>query len=373
MSEARFKEKGADSFYGSYLYERIVPQDHFLVKLKELVPWHKFTKKLLRYYRGEGQVGQRPYDPAVILKILLLSYLYNISERQVELFVNDSLSAKHFLGLAVDEAAPDHTTLTVFKNRLLERSGQRAYEMLLGDILRIARAKGIKLGSLQVLDSVHTVADVNTDKDERKRDTQPPRDGDARWGVKHSRKVKDEAGVEHRQTEYFYGYKQHVSLNAETGLITNVHHTPGNAYDGHELPRLIKKDLRKRVPVTVVAADRGYDDGENHEFLRGQGIASAIRLNGYRIKKKNPNKEGWLRLVESHAYREGGKQRYKVEQKFGEMKTRHGFRRCRYLGLARYAVQGYLTAMVVNLKRVVKLLAGVGFSSGPVFATAGLR
>ncbi|MBI4296983.1 MAG: transposase [Chloroflexi bacterium] len=191
--------------------------------------------------------------------------------------------------------------------------------------------------------------------------------------MKHSRKVRDEAGGEHRQTEYFYGYKQHVSLNAETGLITNVHHTPGNAYDGHELPRLIKKDLRKGVPVEVVAADRGYDDGENHEFLRQQGIASAIRLNGYRTKKKDPNKGGWLRLLESDAYRLGGKERYKAEQKFGEMKTRHGFRRCRYLGLARYAVQGYLTVMVVNLKRIVKLLAGQGFSGGPAFAIAGPR
>ena len=38
-----------------------------------------------------------------------------------------------------------------------------------------------------------------------------------------------------------------------------------------------------------------------------------------------------------------------------------GERRCRYLGLARYAVQSYLTAMALNLKRLVKLLFGVGF------------
>jgi hypothetical protein len=35
--------------------------------------------------------------------MLLLSYLYNLSERQTEVYVNDSLSAKCFLGLAVDE------------------------------------------------------------------------------------------------------------------------------------------------------------------------------------------------------------------------------------------------------------------------------
>src|SRR3990172_9521903 len=130
MGEAHFKEKGADSFFGVYLYQRIVPEGHFLVKLKKLIPWHKFTKKLLRYYLGEGQVSQRPYAPAAILKMLLLSYLYNISERQTEELVNQNLPAKYFLGLAGDEPAPDHTTLTVFKNRLLDRGGSRAYEAL---------------------------------------------------------------------------------------------------------------------------------------------------------------------------------------------------------------------------------------------------
>ena len=38
--------------------------------------------------------------------------------------------------------------------------------------------------------------------------------------------------------------------------------------------------------------------------------------------------------------------------------------RCRYLGLLRYAIQGYLTAMAVNLKKIVKLLTGVGLK-GP--------
>jgi hypothetical protein len=42
------------------------------------------------------------------------------------------------------------------------------------------------------------------------------------------------------------------------------------------------------------------------------------------------------------------------------MKKHHGFGRCRYLGLSRYAIQGYLTAIVVNLKRIVKLLTGIG-------------
>ncbi len=60
----------------------------------------------------------------------MVSYLYNLSERQVEELANDSLSVKYFLGLAVDDKVPDHSTLTVFKERLLRGGGEKVYEKL---------------------------------------------------------------------------------------------------------------------------------------------------------------------------------------------------------------------------------------------------
>jgi len=52
-----------------------------------------------------------------------------------------------------------------------------AYEKLLKEITNIALEKGIKFGSIQVIDSVHTVADVNVEKDEkRQKGSKPPRD-----------------------------------------------------------------------------------------------------------------------------------------------------------------------------------------------------
>ena len=60
--------------------------------------------------------------------MLLLSYLYHISARQVEMLANDSLSVACFLGLGADDKAPDHSSLTLFKNRLLEQRGKDACE-----------------------------------------------------------------------------------------------------------------------------------------------------------------------------------------------------------------------------------------------------
>jgi len=152
-----------------------------------------------------------------------------------------------------------------------------------------------------------------------------------------------------------------VSLNAETGLITSLKVTEGSAYDGHELPDLVRSDLAQGVEARVYAGDKGYDDGENHEFLKEKGLKSALRLKRTRTQKKDPNKGPWLKLIADPDYQAGLKERYKVERKFGEAKLWHGFRRCRYLGLVRYRVQSYLTAMVLNLKRMVKLLHGVSF------------
>jgi len=177
------------------------------------------------------------------------------------------------------------------KKRILENGKLTAYEKLLKEITKIALEKGIKLGALQVIDSVHNVADVNVEKDERRqKDGQPPRDGSARWGVKGNKMVKDERGGKRKERLYFYGYKEHVGFNTQTGLITSLRPSPGSAYDGHFLPSLIEDDLEQGVLVGVVAADRGYDDGENHEFLREKGIDSAIHLNSYRTQKRDKTK-----------------------------------------------------------------------------------
>ena len=298
-----------------------------------------------------------------MLKVLVLSYLYDLSERQTEAFVNDSLSAKCFLGLAVDERGPDHSTLTAFKRRIEERGGEAELERLLTEVVRQARERGVEFGAIQVIDSTHSVADVNTKRDERrqKREGKPPRDKGARWGVKHKRRFRDEKGEEVEQTEYFYGYKAHMSMNAQAEMITSVIVTAGNAYDGHQFAKLVERDRQQLVPARIYAADRGYDDGENHYLLEKQGLHSAIKLHDYRTKKKDKNKQVWVELLASPKYEAGQKERYKIERKYGEAKEYHGLRRCRYVGRLRYAIQVYLTVIALNVKRMVKLLTGVNF------------
>ena len=98
MSKVRCNKTGTDSFYGNFLYDQKVSRDHFLRKLSEVVDWDMVTEKLLKYYQGKGEIGQAPYNPTLILKMLLLCYVWNISERMIEVVANDSLSIGLFLG-----------------------------------------------------------------------------------------------------------------------------------------------------------------------------------------------------------------------------------------------------------------------------------
>lgn len=370
MAEERYIETGTGTFYGTYVYDQVVPKGHFFRKLNEMLDWRKYSQKMMRWYKGRAEYGRPPFDPAVLLKMLLVAYLYNLSERQVEAYINDSMSAKYFLGLGMDQFAPDHSTLTKFKERIILRKREIKLEQLLADIVQTALEKGIHFGSIQMVDSTHSTADVNTFREEnRKKGGQRPSDPDAQWGAKGKHTWQGAEGTKNQQVKYFFGYKMHASLNAENHLITSIQVSPGNAYDGHFLQGLIEKDCQQDIPVGIVTADRGYDDSRNHYWLERTGIQSAICLHTYRTHKKDANKEVWMELKANPAYWHALNERYKIERKFGESKQQHGLGRCRYRGLERYTIQVILTAMALNLKRMVKLLYGVNFRNpSPVMA-----
>jgi len=59
MNKQRFVETGSNTFYGEYLYDQIVSQDHFLRELKSILDREYFTRRLIKLYKDEGLVGRR--------------------------------------------------------------------------------------------------------------------------------------------------------------------------------------------------------------------------------------------------------------------------------------------------------------------------
>ena len=84
---------------GSYLYDKIVPQDHLLRKINAVVDF-SFVNDLVRD-RYTPDFGRPAEDPEFMFRLCLLQYIYGDSDRQVIENACVNLAYKHFLCQAV--------------------------------------------------------------------------------------------------------------------------------------------------------------------------------------------------------------------------------------------------------------------------------
>jgi IS5 family transposase len=362
----RFKKNTLKSLSGDPFLKYASGKRHFLFHLNEVIDWDAFTPRFLAAYEGEGRRGESPYHPLILFKMLLLTYLLNISERNAEELATWFIPARLFVGLGAYDAVPDHSTLTVFKRRLQKHGGAEDLKDIFDDVLRQAVAKGVRLGSVQLVDSVHTTANVNNAKDrERRSQGQESADPDATVVHKGKRQVTKANGVVEQQALMYLGYKTHVSQDADTGIVTSIKPTTGNVADNGQMSELIDHDKKMGVPGETYAADKGYDDGDLHAKLQAEGRHSAIMIRRFRTEKKDGHKQLWLDLLADPWYELGCQVRYRIERTFGEAKLWHRLGLARYRGLANFKIQSYMTFLVINLKRIVYLLTGARLRQMP--------
>lgn len=57
-------------------YDQIVPRGHFLRHLQAVIPWEAYGRQLIVCYKGAGEYGRPPWDPVLMLKVLLFAHLY---------------------------------------------------------------------------------------------------------------------------------------------------------------------------------------------------------------------------------------------------------------------------------------------------------
>jgi len=193
----------------------------------------------------------------------------------------------------------------------------------------------------------------------------PPRDPDARWGVKKIKKVKTVNGERVEIKDSYFGYKSHFSGNAFLNMITSYLVSTMAGYDGHFFEPLMRDDLKKGMAIrgkTIYAADKAYDDGENHVWLNQEHLKDAIALKY--VDRKNL-KTKWTIYTTQKEFKEGSKQRYTIERMNAGVKKDHGLGRARYLGIKKYNIQVALTAMAHDLKTLVKIWTVTSFR-GPI-------
>ncbi len=144
-----------DSFYGAYLYDRIVPKDHLLRKINAVVDL-SFVNDLVKD-RYNPDFGRPAEDPEFMLRLCLLQYIYGDSDREVVANARINLAYKYFLGLAVDEEVPDDTTISVFRTT---RLGEEKFRQVFEQIVKQCIEKKLVKGKRQIIDSTHIHADA---------------------------------------------------------------------------------------------------------------------------------------------------------------------------------------------------------------------
>jgi IS5 family transposase len=91
-----------------------------LVGLKARIDWEAFRPELKRVHEKDkkSQVGVKPFDVVLMLKILVLQQLHNLSDEVTEYQIWDRFSFMSFLGLQLEDRVPDSKTVWTFRERL---------------------------------------------------------------------------------------------------------------------------------------------------------------------------------------------------------------------------------------------------------------
>jgi len=348
-----------NAYLSQDIYRGCIDERHFLAQLATAFDWHALSAPL--HDLGENEHGGRPRYPAVLmLKMLFIAFLFNHSDRDTEFAATNNLLVKYFLGLPIDEKAPDHTSLCRFRETVLEKKGAAFFNTLFRTLVGEAKSRGIEAGVVQALDATHVFADVDTDKPQ---DPKTPRDPDASWGCKGNETRVTADGKKVQIPKYFYGFKAHLAAETAHGLITAFHVTPGNIADIDGGDDLVHKVMtgEERSGLGVLLADRGYGCPVWINLLeKHTKIMTAFSL-PETMKTKGAHRKKWQDYGQDEGRCAFKRDRYVIERVNASLKKHHGLNRARYLGLAKLHLQTAMSSIAHNLKIFMRLMAGVSF------------
>ena len=200
---------------------------------------------LRRGPRNKG--GRPPFDPVLMFKILVLQALYSLSDEATELQIKDRLSFQRFLGVGLEGAVPDATTVWLFRERLVKAG---AIDRLFARFDVALKDRGYLAMGGQIIDATVVPAPKQRNTQEEKtaikegripKEWKPAKirqkDRDARWSIKYT-KAKVREGADPKAAKPvdlaipMFGYKNHIGIDRVHGLIRTWDASAANAHDG---------------------------------------------------------------------------------------------------------------------------------------------
>lgn len=303
--------------------ELFVRKDHPYRQILELVDFKELTRELEGCYSDIGRGG---YPVEAGFKCLLLQYAEDLSDRELERFLEENNAGKFFCGFRLDDKTPDFSYFSVLRKRI-------GTERLAGMFNRVRdslKAVGLIREIFTFVDATQLVSKMSTwaDRDraikeglERFNNATAARiakDKEARFGCKGKDK-------------FWYGYKKQAAVDMRHGLINKVAVIKANVPD--------HKGLKNVCPDGgMVFGDKGYCPKEAQRELARRGCHSGIILKN-NMQGKDRDKDRWLTQV-----------RMPYEGVFSRDSGR-----ARYSGIVKNQFQAFMEALAFNFKRLIKI------------------
>jgi transposase len=376
----------------------------FYAKLDETLESFGFAAKVrelcLPAYDKSG-VGRPGIDPVVYLKMMMVGFFEDLpSERAIAARCADSIAIRQFLHYELTEATPDHSSLSIIRQRLDGPIYEQVFTLVLSALLEHGLLRGRNVGIdssvMEANASLRGLVNRNTGeaywdyvkrlaaqsgidpqdsaavrKFDRKRpkkmsnqEWENPDDPDARIGPK-----KDGA------TDMIY--KPQTVVDLDTGAIVGAEMLPGDQTDNKEVATAILEAQQninaargrdpKELTVETTTADKGYYAVGQLQELQREQIKTVIcdPINNRRLDKLEPDEQRAVKAAKrSTRSRYGkellGKRGQHIERAFAHLLDCGGMRRATLRGLQNLQKRFQLAAAFYNLSQLMRKLCGVG-------------
>ena len=316
------RQTRSESLFYYFRLEDQVPENHLLRLIDKHVSFEFVRQQLKDRY---SETGRPSIDPELLLRMLLIGYLYGItSERKLVQELGMHLAWRWFTGLSFDQEVPHHSTFS--KNRHGRFQESKLFEQLFEQIVRQCVEVGLVQGKHLSVDG--SFVEANAAKESR-----IPREQLAEAAQVHRtvrqylQEMEDQNPVEepvHEQdqvsttdpdstyatkggTPARLGYYDNYLVDNDSCVIVGVQATAARmsqetvaAQD--MLRRLVQRSGRE--PASI-AADATYGNGEFLQWLLDRGITPYMRTRDSALRKNNPGygPERFTYLPENNSYR----------------------------------------------------------------------
>lgn len=279
-----------------------VPEQHVLRRVKAVIDFDFVYDEVEKFYGG---VGNPSVPPAIILKLMVLLFLYNVrSERELMATLPLRLDWLWFVGYDLDSTTPNHSVLSKARARwgveLFDKFFQRVIDQCIKAGLVDGRSVFVDSSLIDANASVDSLFDKKKTIDElnRRLDEQPraqgddkPESGTPEEPKRSSRKQKtkkqkaryqsstdpDATGAKHRGDRMRPRYATHRMIDAQSTVITATEVGPGHQNEAERLENLVEQhEKRTEAKVETLTADTKYGVTENLLTCQDRDITTYV-------------------------------------------------------------------------------------------------